>query len=100
MQAGIASIETGLEGLNCYRDHPAGQLRLNVPSDAARLVLSPVLSDYMLRYPDVRVEIAVNDHITDIVQEGFDAGIRYGGTVPGDMIALPLGPPLRLVGGR
>ncbi|MDO5614066.1 MAG: LysR substrate-binding domain-containing protein [Paracoccus sp. (in: a-proteobacteria)] len=63
-------------------------------------MLSPVLSDYMLRYPDVRVEIAVNDHITDIVQEGFDAGIRYGGTVPGDMIALPLGPPLRLVGGR
>ena len=97
VQAGLGAIEAGLEGLNRYRDTPAGNLRINVPSDAARLVLAPVLADYMTRYPDVRVEIDINDLIVDIVQEGFDAGIRYGGSVPEDMIALPLGPELRWI---
>ncbi|SHN03928.1 LysR family transcriptional regulator [Roseibium suaedae] len=95
VQEGLAAIEAGLEGLNRYRDRPAGNLRINVPSDAARLVLAPVLADYMHRYPEVHVEVEINDHVIDIVQEGFDAGIRYGGSVPEDMIALPLGPELR-----
>lgn len=95
VQAGLDAIEGGLEGLNRFRDRPAGKLRINVPSDAARLVLSPVISEYMQSFPEVRVEIEINDHVIDIVQEGFDAGIRYGGTVPEDMIALPLGPELR-----
>tara|TARA_R110000868_G_scaffold411574_1_gene705487 strand:+ start:35756 stop:36685 length:930 start_codon:yes stop_codon:yes gene_type:complete len=95
VQAGLEAIEAGLEGLNRYRDRTAGNLRLNVPTDAARLVLAPVLADYMRAFPEVRVEIDINDHVIDIVQEGFDAGVRYGGTVPEDMIALPLGPDLR-----
>ncbi|TPE45094.1 LysR family transcriptional regulator [Amaricoccus solimangrovi] len=95
VRAGLDAIEAGLERLNRYRDRPAGNLRINVPSDAARLVLAPVVADYMRGYPEVRVEVEINDHVIDIVQEGFDAGIRYGGTVPEDMIALPLGPELR-----
>lgn len=97
VQTGLDAIEAGLEGLNRYRGRPAGKLRLNVPSDAARLVIAPVLARYIQLYPDVRVEIDINDLIVDIVQEGFDAGIRYGGTVPEDMIALPLGAPLRWI---
>ncbi len=77
--------------LNRYRDHPAG----NVPKDAARLVLAPTLAGYVRRVPDVRSEVDINDHVIDIVQEAFDAGIRCGGTVPEDMIALPICPVLR-----
>lgn len=95
VQAGLDAIEAGLEGLNRYRDRPAGTLRINVPSDAARLVIAPVLADYMRQFPEVSIEIEINDHVIDIVQKGFDAGIRYGGTVPEDMIALPLGRELR-----
>ncbi|WP_226575132.1 LysR family transcriptional regulator [Acuticoccus sediminis] len=95
VEVGLSAIEAGLEGLNRYRDRPAGRLRINVPSDAARLVLAPILSGYMRTYPEVHVEIEINDHVIDIVSQGFDAGIRYGGSVPEDMIALPLGPELR-----
>lgn len=97
IQAGFAAIEGGLEALNLYRDRPAGQLRLNVPSDAARLLLAPIMADYVARYPEVRLEVVTQDTVVDIVREGFDAGIRYGGRVPVDMIALPLGPDLRWI---
>lgn len=97
IQAGFTAIETGLEALNQYRERPAGHLRINVLSDAARLVVNPVLADYARAYPDVRLEIVVDDRMVDIVKDGFDAGIRYGGTVPEDMIAIPLGPELRWI---
>ncbi|MFD1795908.1 LysR family transcriptional regulator [Paracoccus aurantiacus] len=97
IQAGFTAIETGLEALNQYRERPAGHLRINILSDAARLIVGPVLADYARTYPDVRLEIVVDDRMVDIVRDGFDAGIRYGGTVPEDMIAIPLGPELRWV---
>ncbi|MHC1478820.1 LysR family transcriptional regulator [Frateuria aurantia] len=97
LQAGFAEIEGGLEGLNRYREHPAGRLRLNVPADAARLVLAPSLAEYGRRFPDVRLEIVVQDNVVDIVRAGFDAGIRYGGHIPEDMIAVALGPPRRWI---
>jgi len=97
VQAGLRAIENGLENLNSHRERPAGQLRLNVLSDAARLVLAPILADYIIAYPDVHLEVRVDDTMVDIVREGFDAGIRYGGAVPEDMIALPLGPDLRWI---
>lgn len=97
LNVGFGEIEQGLELLNRYRDRPAGQLRLNVMSDAARIVLSPVLAEYAVLYPDVRLEVVVQDAVVDIVESGFDAGIRYGGRVPEDMIALPLGSALRWI---
>lgn len=97
MRVGFEAIESGLESLNQYRERPAGQLRINMPSDAARLIIDPILANFSKAYPDVRLEIVVDDRMTDIVKEGFDAGIRYGGTVPVDMIAVRLGPDLRWV---
>lgn len=97
LQSGFAAIENGLEALNAYRDRPAGHLRINVPSDAARLLLAPILAEYVVRYPEVRLEVVTQDAVVDIVKEGFDAGIRYGGRVPEDMIALSLGPDLRWI---
>lgn len=97
IEGGFSAIEAGLEALNHYRERPSGQLRLNVPCDAARLVLAPMLADYTRAYPDVRLEIVVQDTMVDIVREGYDAGIRYGDAVPEDMITMALGPDLRWV---
>ena len=97
LEAGFGAIEEGLEALNRYRGKPAGRLRLNVLTDAARLVLGPALSGFLAEYPEVRLEVVVQDDFVDIVGEGFDAGIRFGGRVPEEMIALPIGGDIRWV---
>lgn len=84
------AIGAAAESLNRFRDAPAGRIRLNVPSDAANLLLGPVLPTFIDRYPDVQIDLAVSNHLIDVIEGGFDAGIRYGGTVPEDMIAQRL----------
>lgn len=84
------ALQSASETLNRFRDAPMGRIRLNVPGDAATLLLAPVLPVFIERYPDIEVEISVNNHLLDIIGSGFDAGIRYGGTVPEDMIAQKL----------
>ncbi|EIU6909022.1 TPA: LysR family transcriptional regulator, partial [Pseudomonas aeruginosa] len=76
---------------------PVGRLRLNVPRDASRLLLGPVLRRFTEAYPDLQLELSVEDRMVDIVADGYDAGIRYGGTVPQDMVAVPLTGELRWV---
>jgi DNA-binding transcriptional LysR family regulator len=91
------AIGQAMDGLNRFRDAPAGRIRLNVPSDAANLLLGPVLPVFADRYPDVEVDIAVSNRLIDVTEGGFDAGIRYGGTVPEDMIAQRLSADIRWV---
>lgn len=86
----LAAIDQAKEALNRYRDAPAGRIRLNVIVDAAVLLLAPVLPVFVDRYPDIELDIVASNRLTDIVAEGFDAGIRHGGTVPEDMIAQRL----------
>ncbi len=90
-------IGDALDGLNRFRESPAGRVRLSVPRDAARLLIDPVLPRLLLEYPGLEVEVDVNDAVIDVVASGFDAGIRYGGTVPEEMIAQRLTPDLRWV---
>ncbi|ACA14972.1 transcriptional regulator, LysR family [Methylobacterium sp. 4-46] len=68
-----------------------GTLRLNAPRSACRLVLAPLAARFLSRHPGLRLEIACDDALADIVREGFDAGVRFGERVPRDMIAVPLG---------
>lgn len=91
------AIGQAVENLNRFRDGPSGRIRLNVPSDAANLLLEPVLPTFVDRYPDVEIEIAVSNHMIDVINGGFDAGIRYGGTVPEDMVAQRLSADIRWV---
>jgi DNA-binding transcriptional LysR family regulator len=84
------SIGSAVEGLNRFRGSPSGRIRLNVPSDAATLLLGPVLPTFIDRYPDVKIDLAVSNQLIDVIDGGFDAGIRYGGTVPQDMVAQRL----------
>ena len=85
-------IQDALEDLNALRGKPAGTLRINAGRAAVQLALLPVATKFLLAYPDVRLEIVVDDGLVDIVGAGFDAGLRFGETLAGDMIALPIGP--------
>ena len=76
---------------------PTGRLRLNVPRHPARLVLGPILAAFYARCPQVALEIVTDDRLVDIVQEGFDAGIRFGESLAADMVALPLQPVPRFI---
>lgn len=89
------AIGEAVDLLNAFRDQPAGRVRLNVPGDAATHLLAPVLPAFIARYPDVKVEVAVANKMVDVIGSGFDAGIRYGGTVPEDMVAVRLSADIR-----
>jgi len=97
LEVGFLEIGGALAEVNRYRDRPVGRLRLNVLKDGAKLVLARHLPRFLQRYPEVSVEVAVEDRMVDIVAAGFDAGIRYGGTVPEDFVAVRIGTPLRWV---
>ncbi|WP_266020029.1 LysR family transcriptional regulator [Brucella intermedia] len=90
-------IDTAIETLNRFRDAPTGRIRLNVAVEAANLLLAPVLPTFVERYPDVKLDIVASNRMVDVTDAGFDAGIRYGGTVPEDMIAQRLSADIRWV---
>lgn len=90
-------INGAMETLNRFRDAPTGRIRLNVAVEAANLLLAPVLPTFIERYPDVELDIVASNRMVDVTDAGFDAGIRYGGTVPEDMIAQRLSADIRWV---
>ncbi|GLS20659.1 LysR family transcriptional regulator [Labrys miyagiensis] len=87
----LAEIRRAMEGVNTHRAKPMGILRLNSSVNAARQILTPIVLEYLKRYPDMTVDIVTEARLVDIVGSGFDAGIRMADSVPGDMIAVPLG---------
>lgn len=88
LEVGFKEISEALSKISLIRDKPAGKLRLNVLSDGARLILAKRLPKFIDKYPEVEIEISVDDRMVDIVEEGYDAGIRFGGTVPEDLVAV------------
>ena len=88
----LVEVESALEMVNSFRDRPAGTLRLNVPVAAARLVLPRIVPTFLAAYPDIRLEVIVEDRLVDILAAGCDAGIRYEEHLEKDMIAVPIGP--------
>ena len=99
--AGIApalgDIRNAMVAATSSRAQPLGTLRLNTSAGAARQILTPVILEYLRRYPDMKIDIVTEGRLVDIVVDGFDAGIRLAETVPQDMIAIPFGPEQRLV---
>lgn len=88
----LAEMEAALDVLNGFRDRPAGTLKLNVPAGVARIVLPSILAAFLKTYPDIRVEVVVEDSFVDLLSAGCDAGIRYDERLEKDMIAIPIGP--------
>jgi DNA-binding transcriptional LysR family regulator len=89
-------IDAELAALNALRDKPAGTIRLTATENAAASVLWPKLRQFLPHYPDIKVEIVIDYGLSDIVAERFDAGVRDGEQVAKDMIAVPIGPDLRM----
>jgi len=90
----FSSIETAVETINGFRDHPAGTIRISVPRTVAARVLAPKFRAFSDRYPDVTLEVAAQNGFVDIVRQGFDAGIRLGESLERDMIAVRVTPDL------
>lgn len=90
LEAPFEAIAVASDALNRHRGDPIGRIRLNVLQHASTLLLAPVLPVFIERYPEIEIDVQVSNHLLDVVEAGADAGIRYGGTVPEDMIAQRL----------
>ncbi|MEA2781475.1 MAG: hypothetical protein QOK29_3019 [Rhodospirillaceae bacterium] len=91
----LRDIADAVEEIGALRETPSGTLRLNVPRSAAQLVLLPLVGRFLAAYPEMRLEIIAEDGLVVIVAAGFDAGVRFGESLQGDMIAAPIGPAQR-----
>ncbi len=89
-------IEAELAALSELRDKPAGTIRITAGEHAAYTVLSSALAKFLPSYPDIKVEIHVDYGFVDIVALRYDAGVRTGEQVAKDMIAVPIGPDMRM----
>ena len=89
-------IEAELDMLTELRDKPAGTVRITCGPDVLSRTLLPKLTPLLRQYPDIHIEFDANHGFRDIVADRFDAGVRMGDTIDKDMIALPIGPQLRM----
>src|SRR6201992_1728657 len=91
----MSDVTTALDEVRGLRGVPSGRLRINAPPPAVDLVLAPMIAPFLKAYPQIELEIAGQSGFIDIVDAGYDAGVRYGEHLERDMIAIPLGPPQR-----
>ena len=92
----IEEIEAELAALRSLGEKPAGTIRLTATEYAAEAILLPAIAKLLPDYPDLKVEIVIDYGLTNIVDHRIDAGVRPGGMVAKDMIAVPIGPELRM----
>ncbi|MBB3559985.1 DNA-binding transcriptional LysR family regulator [Rhizobium sp. BK512] len=97
LKPALSDVEARLAMLSELKDKPSGIIRLTAERHAAETILWPAISRLVQDYPEVKVEVAIDASFTDIVSGRFDAGIRLGEHVEKDMIAVRIGPDLRLV---
>jgi len=88
----LGEVEAALDVVNSFRDRPTGTLRLNVPATVARLVLPSIVTPFLKAYPEIKLEVIVEDSFVDMLAAGCDAGVRYDERLEQDMIAVPIGP--------
>ena len=89
-------IEAEIASLSEFRDKPAGNIRLTATEHAAQTTILPALARLRSEYPDIKVEVAIDYGLTDIVTDHYDAGVRAGEHVDKDMVAVRVGPDLRM----
>jgi DNA-binding transcriptional LysR family regulator len=96
LRPALDEIDHEIASLSELRERPAGSIRITTAEHAAQTILLPVLSRLLPGYPDIHVEIVIDYGLTDVVAERFDAGIRLGEQVAKDMVAVRIGPPMRM----
>jgi DNA-binding transcriptional LysR family regulator len=92
----LDEIDATLAGLSELREKPSGTIRITTHEHAARAVLWPALLRLLPEYPDIKVELVIDYGLTDIVTERYDAGVRSGELVAKDMVAVRIGPDMRM----
>jgi DNA-binding transcriptional LysR family regulator len=95
LRPALEDIASGLARVGALGGAPSGVIRLTATKNAVTAVIMPVLPAFLDTHPDVRVEMIIDDNLTDIVSSRFDAGIRFGNIVEKDMIAVRVGPDMR-----
>ncbi|MCV0413792.1 MAG: LysR family transcriptional regulator [Brevundimonas sp.] len=88
----LGEVEEALDTVKGLRDRPAGTLKLNVPVSAAIMVLPAIVPAFLEAYPDIVLELVIEERFVDVLAAGCDAGIRYEEKLEQDMIAVPIGP--------
>jgi DNA-binding transcriptional LysR family regulator len=96
LRPALDDIDARLAALTALREKPAGTIRINTSEHAVETVLWPALARLLPDYPDIQVELTIEHGLTDIVAGRYDAGVRLGEQVARDMIAVPIGPPMRM----
>jgi DNA-binding transcriptional LysR family regulator len=92
----LEEIKAEMAALSELRERPAGTIRITTADHAANTILWPKLSKLLLEYPDIKVEITSDSRFIDIVAERYDAGVRLGGDLVKDMVAVRIGPDIRM----
>src|SRR5271157_1637642 len=92
----LNEIAVELAGISEFRDKPAGNIRVTTSEHAAHAILWPALKRLLPDYPDIKVEMVIDSGFSDIVAERFDAGVRLGESIAKDMVAVRIGPDLRM----
>lgn len=95
LRPAFEDIDRGLQSLGALREKPSGTVRITAGKHAAVSLLAPMLPRFHQDYPDIRIELIVDDRLDDIVASRFDAGIRFGERIDRDMISVRIGPDLR-----
>jgi DNA-binding transcriptional LysR family regulator len=95
LEPAFAAITEAVEAAGAVDARLSGAIRLTVPRSAAQLVLVPLVARFSRQFPQVSIELTIEDGFTNIVADGFDAGVRLGESLEQDMIAVPIGPNLR-----
>lgn len=93
----MTEIEEEIAALTAFRDKPSGSIRLTLSDHALQTVVWPKLKPVLAAYPDISVELLLDSSFRNIVEEGYDAGVRLGESVEKDMIAVRIGPDWRLI---
>lgn len=91
----LKDIHQALDTVRSQQETPAGTLRINTFATAGREILSPLIIEFLRRFPEVHIDVVTEGKLVDIVADGFDFGVRSANLVPSDMIAIPLGPARR-----
>ncbi|THD57679.1 LysR family transcriptional regulator [Phenylobacterium sp.] len=86
----LAAIGAAIARIEEHRAEPSGLLRLNMAPGAARVILAPLIFEFMRLYPQVDVEVVTEGALVDVVGQGFDAGVRLAEFLPPDMVAVPI----------
>ena len=92
----LEEIDGKIASLTQLRDRPAGTIRITTSEHAARTLLWPAIDRLTAQHPDIRVELNIESGLTDIVAQRYDAGVRLGERLEQDMVAMRIGPRLRM----